>query len=478
MKVLDQRHLPDERPATMDETGKRVYMVPEQVKGFWRKARTVTEIFLVIFFLVLPWIKIGGHQALLLDIGGRKFSIFGLTFFAHDAPLIFFILAFLTLGLAFITAVWGRIWCGWTCPQTVFIDGIFRRLEYWIIGSHIQQRNLAKAPWGVKKFFKLSVLWSLFLIVSLVIAHSFLAYFVGADQLVDMTQHNPRANWTIFVVMAFLTAVFLFDFGWFREQFCIIMCPYGRFQSVLLDDDSITVSYDPVRGEPRKGTVEAGAKEGDCINCYKCVSVCPTGIDIRNGQQMECIACTACIDACDEVMEKVNKPKGLIRYASGHSLKGIVTKWLRPRVAIYSVLLIAVISALSVSISKREDINVTVLRGKDTPFQVLKSEQDGVKREEIINHFKMHIKNQTFDSINLRMALPEEWKEKQVEIITQNENINLAPGTDTTVHFFVKFPQEVTGSEGSRSISLELINSANKKAITWENVKLVGPRSI
>ncbi len=459
----------------MDETGKRVFVFPEQAKGFWRNARTVTEIFLVIFFLVLPWIKIGGHQALLLNIGERKFSIFGLTFFAHDAPLIFFILAFLTLGLAFITAVWGRIWCGWACPQTVFIDGIFRRLEYWIIGSHIQQRNLAKAPWNIKKFFKLSVLWTLFIIVSLIIAHSFLAYFVGADRLVEMTQRNPQQNWTIFLIMAFLTAVFLFDFGWFREQFCIIVCPYGRFQSVLMDDDSLTVSYDPVRGEPRKGTVKPGEAEGDCINCYKCVAVCPTGIDIRSGLQLECIGCTACIDACDEVMEKIEKPKGLIRYATGNSLKGLTTRWFRPRVAIYSVLLIAVTAALVLSVSRREDIVVTVLRGKDTPFQVIKTEG---QREEVINHFKMHMKNQTFDNISLRMVLPKEWEEKDIEIISQTKTIDLEAGKDATVHFFVKFPKDVTGSEGARTIRLDFIDPGDNKIKAEEDVKLVGPRSI
>lgn len=475
MKVLDQRHLPDERPATMDEAGKRVFIFPEQAKGFWRNARTITEIILVIFFLVLPWIKIGGHQALLLNIGERKFSIFGLIFWAHDAPLIFFILAFLSIGLAFITAVWGRIWCGWACPQTVFIDGVFRRLEYWIIGSHIQQRNLARAPWGTKKFFKLSVLWSLFLIVSLIIAHSFLAYFVGADRLVEMTQQNPQQNWTIFLVMAFLAAFFLFDFGWFREQFCIIMCPYGRFQSVLMDEDSLTVSYDTVRGEPRKGTTKAGEMEGDCINCYKCISVCPTGIDIRNGQQLECIGCTACIDACDEVMEKIKKPVGLIRYATGNSLKGLTTKWFRPRVAIYSLLLIVVTVALVFSVSRREDIVVTVLRGKDTPFQVVKTADDS---EEIINHFKMHMKNQTFNDVSLKMVLPEEWKEKDIEIISQNKTIKLEPGKDETVHFFVKFPKGVTGGEGTRTIRLDFIDPGDNKIKTGEDVKLVGPGSI
>ena len=478
MKVLDQRHLPDERPATMDEKGKRVFIFPAQVSGLWRSLRTVTEIFLVIFFLVLPWIKIGGHQALLLNIGERKFSIFGLTFWAHDAPLIFFILAFLTIGLAFVTAVWGRIWCGWACPQTVFIDGIFRRLEYIIIGSHVQQRNLAQSPWDVKKFLKLSILWSLFIIVSLVIAHSFLAYFVGADRLVEMTQHNPGENWTIFVIMAFLTAVFLFDFGWFREQFCIIVCPYGRFQSVLLDDDSLTVSYDPVRGEPRRGSVKTGETEGDCINCYKCVAACPTGIDIRNGLQLECIGCTACIDACDEVMEKIEKPKGLIRYATGKALKGLKTAWLRPRVAIYIVLLAAVVSALAFSVQGREEIVVTILRGKDAPFQVIKEEGEDDEDEEVINHFKMHMKNQTFDNVSLRMTLPEEWEEKDVEIITQNQTINLEAGKDVTIHFFVKFPKDVTGQSGTQSVKLNFIDTKSNEIEAEEDVLLVGPKSI
>ncbi len=475
MRVLDQRNLPDERPASMDESGRRVFIFPAPVSGLWRRYRNIVEIFLIIFFLILPWIKIGGHQAVLLNIGDRQFSIFGLTFWAHDAPLIFFILALLTIGLAFITAVWGRIWCGWGCPQTVFIDGVFRRLEYWIIGSHIQQRNLAKAPWDVGKFFKLSVLWSLFLIVSLIIAHSFLAYFVGADRLVEMTQHNPRDNWTIFLVMGFLTAVILFDFGWFREQFCIIMCPYGRFQSVLMDDDSLTVSYDPTRGEPRKGTTKEGQQEGDCIDCYKCVAVCPTGIDIREGLQLECIGCTACIDACDEVMEKIDKPKGLIRYATGNSLKGIKTKFLKPRVAIYSVLLVAVIAALFFSISIREEIVITVLRAKDTPFQVVQNQSGG---EEIINHFKLHIKNQTFDDLNLKMLVPEVWSEKEIELVSQTQNLSLEGGMNSTLHIFIKFPKSIIGKKGSRNIELDFIDTANNKIRAKENVKLVGPKSI
>ncbi len=475
MRVLDQRNLPDERPASMDESGRRVFIFPAPVSGFWRRSRSIVEIFLIIFFLILPWIKIGGHQALLLNIGERQFSIFGLTFWAHDAPLIFFLLAFLTIGLAFITAIWGRIWCGWACPQTVFIDGVFRKLEYWIIGSHIQQRNLAKAPWNIKKIFKLSLLWSLFLLVSLVIAHSFLAYFVGADSLVEMTQYNPEENWTIFLVMGFTTAVILFDFGWFREQFCIIMCPYGRFQSVLMDDDSLTVSYDPGRGEPRRGKTKSEEPVGDCIDCYKCIAVCPTGIDIRDGLQLECIGCTACIDACDEVMEKIDKPRGLIRYATGNSLRGIKSKFLEPRVAIYSVLLIAVISALIFSVSKREDIVITVLRGKDSPYQVIK--KDG-ESEEVINHFKLRLKNQTFENLSLEMVLPDIWKEKNIHIVSQTQAIELEGGKNSTLHIFIKFPPSVTGVEGSRNIKLDFIDAKDNKIKIQEDVKLVGPKSI
>jgi cytochrome c oxidase accessory protein FixG len=481
MKILDQRHLPEERLATMDETGKRVYIFPAQVKGLYRRYRTIVQIILIFFFLFLPWVKINGHQAVLLDIAQRQFAIFGLTFWAHDGPLIFFLLAALCLGLAFITAIWGRIWCGWACPQTVFIDGVFRRIEYWVIGSNIKQINLAKAPMSMEKFIKYSIKWILFTVVSLIIAHSFLAYFVGAEQLVEMTQHNPHQNWTVFLIMAFITAVLLFDFGWFREQFCIIMCPYGRFQSVLMDDDSLTVSYDPIRGEPRRGTTKRGEAEGDCINCFKCVVVCPTGIDIRRGMQMECIGCTACIDACDEVMEKIEKPRGLIRYATGRSLKGIKSRILRPRVAIYSVLLVILVSLLAINISRREDIVVTILRAQDTPYQVIKDENDDNEENnnpKIINHFKIHLKNQTFDNVNLKAVVPDMWREKHVEVIAQVDAFDVQAGKDLTLHIFVKFPGQITVNGGKQSIKINFVDTKRNQIKIIKDLELVGPKSL
>lgn len=486
MKVLDQRNLPEERLATLDESGKRVYIFPAQVKGLYRRWRTIVQVILVLLFLFLPWVKIGGHQAVLLDISQRRFAIFGLTFWAHDGPLIFFILAALAIGLAFVTAIWGRIWCGWACPQTVFIDGIFRRIEYWVIGSHIKQINLARSLWNGEKIVKYSIVWFLFTVVSLVIAHSFLAYFVEVERLVEMTQHSPYENWTVFLIMAFITAVLLFDFGWFREQFCIIMCPYGRFQSVLMDDDSLTVSYDPRRGEPRRGTAKPGEAEGDCIDCYRCVMVCPTGIDIRRGLQMECIGCTACIDACDEVMEKIGKPKGLIRYATGNSLKGIRSRVLRPRVVIYSVILVIVLSLLAINVSRREDIVVTILRAQDTPYQIIRDEEEeadeGDEDEkngglEVINHFKVHLKNQTFDDADLEIVVPEVWREKHVEVISQTDSIDLEAGRDLTVHFFIKFPSGITSKTGKQPIKLIFMDSKRNQIKSVKEINLVGPSS-
>ncbi len=474
MKVLDKRHLPEQRLATMDESGKRVYIFPEKVSGLLRKWRAVTQTVLIVILLVLPWIKIGGYQALLLDIPNRKFSVFGLTFWAHDGPLIFFILAFLTIGLAFMTAVYGRVWCGWGCPQTVFVDGVFRRIEYLVMGSHIKQMNLAKSPWNFEKITKYSITWFLFLVISLIITHSFLAYFVGAERLVEMTQHNPHQNWTIFLIMFFITAVLLFDFGWFREQFCIIMCPYGRIQSVLMDDDSVTVSYDYNRGEPRKGSVkDSSTPEGDCIDCYRCVSVCPTGIDIRRGLQMECVGCTACIDACDDVMEHIGKPKGLIRYVSGNTLMGADSKRLKPRTAIYSVLLIVIISLLVVSISRRQNFVATILRGKDTPYQVVQESGE----TKIINHFKLHMKNQSFEDATITLQLPENINTEKIEIISQQKEIEVPAGKDVTVHFFLKFPQSIMKQQGGSVVEVDFVDSKSNSVKARNILKLIGPLS-
>jgi len=316
--------LGDERLSTTDNKGNRIFLYPAEVKGFFRKHRNIVQVALILFFLVLPWLKWNGVQLFLFDIPNRTFHLFGILFKAHDAPLIFLVLAIVTIGLAFITALFGRVWCGWACPQTVFIDGVFRRIETWVQGDYLKRRKLTKDPWTSEKISKISFTWFLYFIVSAIIAHSFVAYFVGSDRLIAMILGTPQENWTAFTIVMGMTLVLLFDFGWFREQFCIIACPYGRIQAVLMDKKSMSVIYDYNRGEPRKDPAVSKDKQGDCVNCRRCVEVCPTGIDIRRGIQMECIGCTSCIDGCDVIMTEVKKPLGLIGYHSNVENKNIV----------------------------------------------------------------------------------------------------------------------------------------------------------
>lgn len=474
MKVLDHRNIPDDRLATTDDKGRRVFVFPAVVNGVFRKYRTIVQFVLITILLVLPWFKVNGSQAVLLDIVNRKFAFFGLTFWAHDGPLIFFLLAFLAIGLAFVTAIWGRVWCGWACPQTVFVDGIFRRVEHLLIGSHIKQRRLAHAPMSCKKFITLSLLWFIFMVISLIISHSFLAYFVGAERLLDMVQNNPSENWSVFLGVVIMTALIMFDFGWFREQFCIIMCPYGRFQSVLMDDDSMAIAYDYNRGEPRKGQAATVSDEGDCIDCYRCVAVCPTGIDIRRGLQIECVACAACIDACDEVMEKIGKPKKLIKYTTENRLQGFKSKFLSARTAVYSVLLILITTLLITTVSRREDIMITILRGQGTPFQVVENNAQG---KSIVNQFKIHFKNQTFEDAEIEISVPVELKNSNLEVISQNSLIIVEAGKDKNMHFFLKFPDVITGADGAENIELDFVNRKNNKFFT-RDVKLIGPKSL
>lgn len=445
---------------SLDEYGHRINIIPAEVKGFFRRWRVVTQFILIVVFLVIPWTKVNGNQTILIDIINRKFAFFGIQLWSHDGPLIFFVLAILSLGLALVTALWGRVWCGWACPQTVFIDAIYRNIERLVEGNYIARRQLLKADMSISKFVKTSVKWILFFVVSSVIAHSFVAYFVGSEELMAMVQGSPAQNWSYFLLVTAMTGILLFDFGWFREQFCIVMCPYGRFQSVLLDSKSITVLYDEKRGEPRK----AG---GDCVACNRCVQVCPTGIDIRKGVQMECIACTACMDACDEIMEKVKKPKGLIKYAS---LEGSKFNFFRPRVVIYSFFLLVSIVGLSYGLGKRSGAMITLLRAIETPYQVLKNNE----QTEIINHFKLHIHNQTNQTQIFKIEPPASWLTEGVRLTTPIKEISLAPLKDQVVHFFVIFPVQILDARGQKSYQLIIANEAERFSKT---LFLVGPEN-
>jgi cytochrome c oxidase accessory protein FixG len=356
------------RLSMLDQHGHRKFIIPAEVRGRYVSWKIKVQVVLMLLFLLLPWVHIGGDQAILLDIPGRHFIFFGLHLDAHDAPLMFLIVLAFISGLALVTALWGRVWCGWACPQTVFIERVYRQIEIWVEGSYIERRRLLTAPWSWGKLRRQSLKWALYVLVSSLIAHSFLAYWTGSHELLAMMQRPPSQNWTYFLWVSAITGILLFNFAWFREQFCLIVCPYGKFQSTLLDSHSITVMYDEKRGEPRKSATVDKSRQGDCVSCQRCVQVCPTGIDIRNGIQMECIGCTACMDACDEIMTKVKKPTGLIRYKALTDKK---IQWLRGRVLSYAALFIGSWVVLSAVLILRTDLRIEILRGKDTPFVVV-----------------------------------------------------------------------------------------------------------
>lgn len=436
MGVLQSgKDLPEDRLATTDERGKRLMVHPADVKGTLRNRRSVVSFVLLVVFLALPWVRIGGHQALLLDVSRRQFAIFGLAFWAHDAPMVVFVLLSFVLALLFMTSVWGRVWCGWGCPQTVFVDAVFRRIERLVEGDGLARRKLAQEPWGLDKLLKRSSKWFLYTACALLISHSFLAYFVGTDELARMVRLNPAENWGTFLFMGFVTAIVLFDFGWFREQFCIVMCPYGRLQSVLMDQKSMTVAYDEARGEPRRGRVAEGQTQGDCVSCARCVQVCPTGIDIRRGpQQLECIACTACIDACDEVMIRVGKPKGLIGYRGA---------WRKPgmRSWAYFAVLLAVLGGLAYVVTHRRPLDVTVLRAKDAPYSI---DASGA----LVNHFRFHVTNRSFGESLVTVASLTEG----VTVVRAEAATPIAGGKQSMLDTFVRFPAGLLKSGHGRAV--------------------------
>jgi cytochrome c oxidase accessory protein FixG len=351
---------------TIREDGSRFFLHPADTRGFWTRARRGSALFLIAIYLSLPWIPVGGHPAVFLDVASRRFHLFGQTLAFQDAWLLFFVITGLGFGLFFITALLGRVWCGWACPQTVFLEHVFRRVERWIEGDAVARRRLDSAPWTQEKILKRAGKHVAFLLLAAVITHLLLAYFVSLPGLWEMMKAAPAEHWSAFVFVGLATGVLYFNFAWFREQLCLVICPYGRLQSVLIDDHSQVIGYDAKRGEPRgkPGVAKAGA----CIDCNRCVQVCPTGIDIRQGLQIECIACAACIDACDTVMDKLERPRGLVRYDSTAGFAGGKTRWLRPRLMVYAVLLAAGASVATWALTTVRPASLGVTRLGGAPY--------------------------------------------------------------------------------------------------------------
>jgi cytochrome c oxidase accessory protein FixG len=367
--------------------GKRVAIHTLDVRGRFIRARRVVFAALIGLYLAAPVVKVGGHPLIHLDVARRRFYLFGATFNAQDVWILVFLGAALVFSLLFVTAWRGRVWCGWACPQTVFLEALYRPLERLCDGPRARRLKLALAPFSLGRVPRLVAKHALYLAVSLLISHAALSLFLSASDLVGMVREGPARHPVAFTWAVAMTGALYFNFAWFREQFCIVLCPYGRLQSVLHDRDSIVIGYDARRGEPRGKlkVVEGTRAAGDCVDCKKCVWVCPTGIDIRKGLQMECLACAQCIDTCDEVMLKLKRPPGLIRYSSLNALAGRPARVLRPRLYVYAAAAFIAVSAAVIALAARTPFEAAVVRQPGVPWVI---EGTGVR-----NQLEIHLTN-------------------------------------------------------------------------------------
>ncbi|MES2920213.1 MAG: cytochrome c oxidase accessory protein CcoG [Verrucomicrobiota bacterium] len=381
---------------TINTDGSHNVLHPADVKGRFTLARRLVAFVLILVYTALPWIPINGAPAVFFDVEMRRFHLFGLTMVAQDMWVLFFAISGLGFLLFVITSVLGRIWCGWACPYTVFLDHVFRRIERLIDGDASARRKLAAAPNDFTKITKRVIKHGLYIVCSALIAHIFLSYFVSLPRLYSFMRQGPVAHPTSFGVVLFLTGTLYYCYAHFREQFCILMCPYGRLQSALTDDDTMIIGYDLKRGEPRGKVTDPNA--GACIDCNRCVTVCPTGIDIRAGLQMECIGCAACIDACDDIMTKVKRPTGLIRYDSSRGLAGEKRRIFRPRLLAYGFLGLLGLTALGVTAFMRaKPMNADVTRMRGPSFY-----RDPTM---VRNHYQLRLFNKRNQAMTFNVSL-------------------------------------------------------------------------
>jgi cytochrome c oxidase accessory protein FixG len=354
-----------ESVTTINDDGSRRFIHPADVRGRFTASRALFGIVILAIYVALPWITINGNPAVFLDVAHRQFHFFGFTFVMQDLWLAFFLISGLGFSLFYITALLGRIWCGWACPQTVYLD-VIRRIERWFEGDAHARQRLDQMPWTAEKIMKRGGKNLVFFVFAALLSHVFLSYYVSPAGLSAMMHGAPAENWGSFVFVFVMTAAMWFDFVWFREQFCIVLCPYGRLQSALTDTNTMVIGYDAGRGEPRGKKGTAGA--GDCVDCRRCVQVCPTGIDIRQGLQMECIGCAACVDACDEVMTKIDRPRGLVRYDSLNGFAKKPRRIIRPRIILYTALMLLGATAMTLGLSTLSPITVSCVRVPGVPY--------------------------------------------------------------------------------------------------------------
>ena len=385
---------------TIDDSGKRNFIFPKKPKGIYYRYRTVVSWVLLALMFAAPFVKINGNQFLLFNVFERKFNIFGFPFWPQDFHLLVISLLVSVVFIILFTVVFGRIFCGWLCPQTIFMEMVFRKVEYFIEGDRSKQIKLDKQEWNIEKVRKRLAKWLIFFLISFAISNVFLAYILGSEEVLGYITGTPFNHLALLIKLLVFTAVFYFVFAWFREQVCIIVCPYGRLQGVLLDNKSINVAYDFVRGESEHGRKKLRNDEnrfdlgfGDCVDCNQCVQVCPTGIDIRNGTQLECINCTACIDACDEIMDKVGFEKGLIRYASEDDIEKKEIFKFNARLIAYSTILVILVGVFITMLFLRNDVEATILKLPGQTFQTTDTTVKNIYTVKLINKTTENIEN-------------------------------------------------------------------------------------